>query len=84
MSLSDRRWLTVLGACPVAWARRFGITPFAHACSRCGVSRETSVPFACGIFRGLVAPTCSCGCERGPYAVVRADGREIAPALGGW
>lgn len=75
--LFSREWLTIHGACAKAWAKRYGIVPFTAPCGRCCEPRETSVPFACGKFRGLAAPTCACGHEQGPYAVVLASGDEI-------
>lgn len=79
MSLVDRMWLTVPGASPAAWAKRFDILPFSHPCIDCGALRVTTIPFASGRFRGLAAPTCACGNDRGPYAVVlvRPDEQDI-------
>lgn len=59
-------------------------TPTKSGAAQRLLSCDGITPFARGIFRGLVAPTCSCGCERGPFAVVRADGRDLTSALGGW
>lgn len=65
------RRLDVHGITPEAWSRRFGVVPFEHPCSRCGALLRTTLPFVQGQLRGLRAPTCACGNERGPYAVVR-------------
>ena len=72
--MNRTRFLLVLGADPVRWARRFDIVPFSHPCSRCGAELTTSVPFIYDDMRGLVAPTCACGNERTPYGMVRAHG----------
>lgn len=53
------------------WAVRYNIEPFSHPCGRCGTVLTTSIPFASGQFRGLIAPQCSCGNERPPCAIVR-------------
>jgi len=66
------RFLLVLGATPAPWAERWGIEPFSHPCNECGLLLTTSVPFAVGTLRGLVAPRCVCGNERTPWCVVRA------------
>jgi hypothetical protein len=65
------KFLLVLGADPVKWAARFGIRSFSHPCGRCGCVLTTSIPFAYGQFRGLVAPHCECGNDRPPYGIVR-------------
>lgn len=71
------RFLLVLGADPKRWAARFGIRPFTHPCGRCGRMLTTSIPFACGTFRGLISPQCLCGNDRPPYGIVRRDGDLI-------
>lgn len=70
-------FLLVLGADPERWARRYGIAPFTHPCAGCGASCTTSIPFAAGDHRGLIAPVCACGHPTPPYALVRADGGDI-------
>jgi len=63
--------LTVLGATAEQWTARYGVQPYSHPCSRCGLVLTTTEPFAKGTLRGLRAPTCRCGNERTPYVVVR-------------
>lgn len=66
------RWLIAAqGVDPVRWARRWGIEPFTFPCSQCERDLTTSIPFAVGALRGLVAPRCACGNYLTPYAVVR-------------
>lgn len=63
--------LYVLGVSQEAWTKRFGVVPFEHPCQGCGATRRTSIPFARGTIRGLVAPACPCGEAFAPYAIVR-------------
>ncbi len=70
-------FLTVHGVDCLTWAARYKIMPFTHPCSDCGRPRTTSVPFACGPLRGLMAPPCACGTKSHCYCVVRADGDDI-------
>jgi hypothetical protein len=66
------KFLRFHGVDPVGFARRHGIVPFTHPCQECSEPLTTSIPFAAGTLRGLIAPTCHrCGCEITPYAVVR-------------
>jgi hypothetical protein len=69
---SPSHFLIAHGADPKRWARKHDIEPFSCPCDGCGRTVTTSVPFACGQFRGLIAPTCPCGHEFRPYCVVRA------------
>lgn len=70
MTLNRKRFLRVYGADAKRWAARHGLAPFTAPCSRCGEQLHTSVPFAAGLLRGLIAPTCTCGNARTPYCVV--------------
>lgn len=63
--------LIVHGVTADEWTQRYGVEPYSHPCSRCGLVLTTTEPFAKGTLRGLRAPTCSCGNERTPYVVVR-------------
>lgn len=74
---SRATFLRVLGADPVRWAKRYGIASFTHPCAGCGTPSTTSIPFAAGDHRGLIAPACACGHPTQPYALVRADGGDI-------
>lgn len=65
------RFLVVLGADPVRWAARYGISPISAPCSECGAILDTDIPFAYETFRGLKAPTCSCGNKYTPYCLVK-------------
>lgn len=67
------RKLLIHGIDAKAWARRHDIEPFTSACHRCGTVQTTSIPFAEGNLRGLVAPPCKCTDPnvRPPYCVVR-------------
>lgn len=63
--------LVIHGISAEAWARRYDIEPCSAPCQDCGVMRTTTVPFACGQLRGLMAPKCECGQEGVPYCLVR-------------
>ncbi len=69
--LERERFLIVHGQSPERWADRWGIEPFSAECHVCDRLLTTTVPFACGTLRGLVAPECECGNELTPYCVVR-------------
>jgi hypothetical protein len=69
--LNRERFLIVLGADAERWAKRYDIEPFSHPCSECGRMLTTSIPFAEGTLRGLVAPRCACGNDLTPYGAVR-------------
>ena len=71
MALIANKKLIVLGVTAEAWADRYGIVPFTHPCTRCKKPRTTSIPFAQGQLRGLVAPKCDCGHPHPPYCIVR-------------
>lgn len=71
--LDRSKLLACHGVNPERWADRWGIEPFTAACQDCGATTITSVPFACGELRGLMAPPCeACGNEVTPYCVVGA------------
>lgn len=55
-----------LSADPAAWARKYDIEPFTAPCYGCGAPLTTSIPFAQGQRRGLLAPTCTCGTDALP------------------
>lgn len=63
-------WLVLHNGDPALWARRHGLEPFSHPCRDCGIVLTTTVPFAAGEMRGLVAPRCACGNEGTPYCIV--------------
>lgn len=71
VAMTRDHFLLVHGQDPDEWAQRYGIEPFTHPCSRCDAPLTTTIPFACGSLRGLLAPVCSCGNELTPYCVVR-------------
>lgn len=69
--LVDRvRVLIPVGTTAEAWAARHDLEQYTRPCSRCGAMLTTSIPFASGQLRGLMAPVCACGNERTPYCVV--------------
>lgn len=80
--LDRDRFLLVLGQDPEAWAARFGIEPFTHPCDGCGEPLSTTLPFASGELRGLIAPRCACGNDAPPYCVVGAR-RDVLEVLRG-
>jgi hypothetical protein len=67
------RFLLVHGIDAQQWAKRYAIEPASAPCSLCGAELTTSIPFAFGGLRGLVAPTCSCGNVGTPYCLVSAS-----------
>ncbi len=69
------RFLRVMGISPEAWASRYGLEVFSAPCPECGRSLSTTLPFACGALRGLMAPRCECGCGDVPYEIAQADPR---------
>ena len=78
--MHDRsRFMLVLGADPVKWAKRYDILPFTHPCSRCGAQTTTSIAFASGNCRGLIAPQCECGHPSPPYCIV-GDWGQLFPS----
>jgi hypothetical protein len=77
--MMDRsRFLVATGVDPIRWASRFDIEPASAPCGDCGRTLTTSLPFAVGKLRGLVAPTCTCGNVLTPYCVVAAEGDLLA------
>ena len=72
MDLDRTKFLLILGADPDKWADRYGLLPFSTPCIDCGQELRTTIPFAQGSLRGLIAPKCSCGSEP-PYCIVSAD-----------
>lgn len=69
--MNRERFLVALGVDPKRWAERYDIEPFTHPCSKCGALLTTTLPFAMGTLRGLLAPVCACGNKNTPYGVVR-------------
>lgn len=72
--MNRNSFLRIYGISIERWAMRHDLELYTRPCSRCGALLETSIPFATGTFRGLVAPACECGNENTPYVLVRADG----------
>lgn len=67
--------LVIHGVSAEAWAKRWGIEiPEPPECYDCNRPRSLTLPFVRGVFRGLKAPTCECGNERGPWCIVHARG----------
>lgn len=75
------RFLLVLGIDAEAWAKRYGIEPASAPCYHCDEELHTSIPFAVGRLRGLVAPVCGCGNTSTPYCVVSAEPGDVLTAL---
>jgi hypothetical protein len=71
MFVDTDRLLRVHGVSTEDWAERHGLLPFSTPCYVCGAMLTTSIPFASGEYRGLVAPNCECGDDRPPYCLVR-------------
>ncbi len=72
MIVDRKRFLIVHGVSTEAWAKRWGLRiPVSYPCHDCGKERVATIPFAVETFRGLVAPTCECGNEFGPYCVIQ-------------
>ncbi len=71
------RVLRVLGVTAEQWCARYGIEPFSVTCD-CGATRTTTIPWALGPQRGLIAPLCVCGTEDAPYCAVLID--RLLPA----
>jgi len=70
----DRPMLSCGSVSSEAWAERWGLRPFSASCYVCGTLLTTSIPFAAGHLRGLVAPACpKCGDTLTPFCVVGAD-----------
>lgn len=67
------RFLLFYGVDPQRWSRRYGIEPASVPCYECGAELFTSIPFAQGDLRGLIAPRCKCGFENTPYCVVHTS-----------
>lgn len=63
-------FLRVLNQDPKRWSSRHGVEAFTIECRFCGVDMVTSIPFAYGKLRGLIAPVCECGNDDTPYAIV--------------
>lgn len=66
--------LVPVGVTTEQWIARYGIEPFTHPCARCRKSSTTTIPFAQGPRRGLMAPQCLCGYPTPPYCIIRATG----------
>lgn len=71
--MDRERFLLVFGVDGQRWAKRYGIEPASAACYHCGEELTTTLPFALGCLRGLVAPKCACGNVNTPYCVVTAS-----------
>lgn len=73
MIVNRERMLILHGVDPDEWARRWDIEPFSTRCHWCGIEQTTTIPFACGSLRGLVAPRCECADTdiQPPYCAVR-------------
>lgn len=71
MIVDRSRILVAHGVTVEQWTERYGCEPFSHPCGDCGRELTTSIPFAYGRLRGLIAPACECGNDRPPYCVVR-------------
>ncbi len=69
--MNGRARFYVYGVTQEEWTRRFGVQPFSYPCYVCGRLLTTTIPFAQGTLRGLQAPTCECGDEKTPFALVR-------------
>lgn len=69
--MNRRRFLRIHGVSLKAWSQRHDLEPYTRPCSECGAPLTTTVPFATGQMRGLLAPDCSCGNKNTPYCVVR-------------
>jgi|SRR5688572_8121582 len=79
--MHDRsKWLIIHGADPEKWAKRYDIEPLSHPCYHCGVVQTTSIPFAAGTLRGLVALAHEChGVVRNPpYCIVGTMGGGLS------
>lgn len=73
--LNRKRFFVVHGVDAATWAKRYDLEQYTCPCSECERPLTTSIPFASGQLRGLVAPKCECGNESTPYCVVTADPR---------
>ena len=71
MLAARESFLIVHGVTTEQWAKRYDIKPFEHPCDECGARLVTSLPFAVGQLRGLMAPACACGNAQTPYCLVR-------------
>lgn len=67
-------WFIAHGVDPVEWAARYGLDAFTAECYRCNAPCTTTLPFADGNLRGLVAPVCPCGHPTPPYCLVAIGG----------
>lgn len=65
------KFFVVHGISTERWCERHDLEPYTRPCGDCGAMLTTSIPFASGQLRGLLAPACSCGNVRTPYCVVR-------------
>ncbi len=77
MFIRRDRILIPVGTSTAAWMDRWGLEKFEVPCSQCGTTRELTIPFAQGDYRGLIAPVCQCGTEDRPYCFVRANGDDV-------
>lgn len=74
LSFHRTSWLVLHNGDQERWSRRHGIERFSYPCSDCGMVLTTTIPFASGEMRGLVAPKCVCGNEGTPYCIVGIPG----------
>lgn len=66
------KFLLIHGVDPAKWYQRFNIDPVTSPCGQCGTLLTTTIPFACGQYRGLISPQCACGTTDSPlYCFVR-------------
>ncbi len=79
--MDRERFIRVLGADPEKWAKCYTLTPATVECYSCAAPRTTSIPFFAGQLRGLIAPTCPCGDDRGPYCVTHVEPSESIDEL---
>lgn len=71
MLINRAKILRVLGQDPDRWAARYELIPVVdQPCFKCGQLQTTSIPFAVGRCRGLIAPVCECGHPYPPYCAV--------------
>lgn len=45
------------------WCKTYGLKIQVDECPKCGIKRETSIPYAIGKYRGLISEEHNCGPE---------------------
>jgi hypothetical protein len=70
--------LHLVGVNVPRFMRRWGLEAFTSPCPDCSAPMTTTVPYAQGAMRGLVAPRCACGSENIPYCIAWDTMREPA------